>query len=126
MDSKEYNYALSPQTIARTFIYFLSIVNFFLVQFKILPLELDENAIYEFVSYAWIVGSGIWCWWKDNPITLKSRVSNVVKNVFKEAVEDNNINPDKNFTIEVAQNNFTDTIYYEVDKDIDVQEEKDN
>lgn len=114
----DYDYGLNPMVIARTVIFFVGIINFILARFGLTPFDLDENLTYEFISNLWIIGAGIWCWWKDNPITFKARVSNIVMKVFGNAVKQGDINSDKNFSIEIYQGDHLEALDFETDQEV--------
>lgn len=61
--------SIKPETIIRTIIAGVALLNSVLIMFGKSPLDLDENTLY-------VVGSGIatiittiWAWWKNNSFT---------------------------------------------------------
>lgn len=78
---------VKPTTIARTIIFFLSLLNqiFALAGKESIPFVEDD--IYQLVSLIFTIGSGIWAWWKNNSFT-----SSAIKadETLKELKESNN------------------------------------
>jgi SPP1 family holin len=65
---------VSKGTWARTIILFLSLVNGALVMYGKKPLHIDNDTINNFVSAAFLIGSAVCAWWKDNAFTKKARI----------------------------------------------------
>ena len=75
---------MKPNTIIRTILAGLALLNAVLVMLGKAPLDLDENTIY-------VVGSGIaslvttfWVWWKNNSITRAALIGDDVMRSIKE------------------------------------------
>ena len=75
---------MKPNTIIRTILAGLALLNAVLVMLGKAPLDLDENTIY-------VVGSGIaslvttiWAWWKNNSITRAALIGDDVMRSIKE------------------------------------------
>lgn len=65
-------YKIQPDTVARTIILFLSLINQFLIVLGKHPLPCSEDEIYALVSAATTVVATIWSWWKNNSFTQKA------------------------------------------------------
>ena len=57
---------VKPDTIARTIILGLVLVNAVLKILGIAPIEIEESSIYDLVTAITIVVVPIWTWWKNN------------------------------------------------------------
>ena len=75
---------MKPDTIIRTILAGLALLNAVLVMLGKAPLDLDENTIY-------VVGSGIaslvttfWAWWKNNSFTRAALIGDDVMRSIKE------------------------------------------
>ena len=75
---------MKPDTIIRTILAGLALLNAVLVMLGKAPLDLDENTIY-------VVGSGIasivttfWAWWKNNSVTRAALIGDDVMRSIKE------------------------------------------
>ncbi|MCQ4637012.1 phage holin [Anaerovorax odorimutans] len=77
---------VSGQTIARTIVTFLALLNAVLAITGKTPLDLDENTIYLICTGIASVATTIWSWWKNNSFTRRARTADLVKDGVKEAV----------------------------------------
>lgn len=60
---------VSPDTIARTIVLALALVNQFLAVFGKGTIQIAENDIYQVVSLVWTIGSALVAWWYNNSFT---------------------------------------------------------
>lgn len=60
---------ISKETIARTIVLALALVNQILTAFGINPLPFSENTVYEFITLVFTIGASAWAWWKNNSFT---------------------------------------------------------
>ena len=60
---------ISADTIARTIILFIAILNQILAILGKNRLEIAESDIYQIVTLAFTIGSAVWAWWKNNSFT---------------------------------------------------------
>lgn len=66
---------VSKETIIRTIILIVSLVNMALTAFGKNPLPFAEEEVYTFFSTAFTVAASIWAWWKNNsfsPAAIKA------------------------------------------------------
>ena len=64
---------ISAATIARTLVLLLGLINACLVMVGVDTIPIADDTVNQLVALAWNVGAALWTWWKDNPITPKSR-----------------------------------------------------
>ena len=64
---------ISAATVARTAVLMLGLVNACLVMFGIDTIPIADDTLNQLIALAWNVGAAAWAWWKDNPITPRSR-----------------------------------------------------
>ncbi|RSX51334.1 phage holin [Bifidobacterium samirii] len=72
-DAGERPPAVSAGTIARTIVLLLALINTILVTMGVDTIPIADESINQLVSLAWTVGASLWAWWKDNPVTARSR-----------------------------------------------------
>lgn len=60
---------ISADTIARTIVLFIAILNQILAILGKNRLEIAESDIYQIVTLIFTIGSAIWAWWKNNSFT---------------------------------------------------------
>lgn len=60
---------ISAETIARTIVLFLAILNQILAILGKNRLEIAESDIYQIVTLIFTIGSAVWAWWKNNSFT---------------------------------------------------------
>lgn len=60
---------VSPDTIARTIVLALALVNQFLAVSGKGTIQIAENDIYQVVSLVWTIGSALVAWWYNNSFT---------------------------------------------------------
>lgn len=60
---------VSPDTIARTIVLALALVNQLLAVFGKGTIEIAENDVYQVISLSWTIGSALVAWWYNNSFT---------------------------------------------------------
>lgn len=60
---------VSGETIARTTVLALALINQALTMFGVNPLPFSDTQVYEFITLAFTLGTTIWAWWKNNSFT---------------------------------------------------------
>lgn len=60
---------MKPDTIARTIVAAIALLNAVMVMIGKTPLDLDENTIYVVCSGVAVIITTIWAWWKNNSFT---------------------------------------------------------
>ena len=63
------NQKITPDTIIRTVILALALINQALTASGRNPLPFAESEIYELLSLLATIGASIWAWWKNNSFT---------------------------------------------------------
>lgn len=66
---------MKPDTIIRTILAGLALLNSVLVMLGKAPLDLDENTIYVVGSGIATIVTTIWAWWKNNSFTKEAIVA---------------------------------------------------
>ena len=75
---------MKPDTIIRTILAGLALLNAVLVMLGKAPLDLDENTIYVVVSGIASLVTTFWVWWKNNSITRAALIGDDVMRSIKE------------------------------------------
>ena len=60
---------VAPDTIARTIILALALINQLLAVFGKGTIQIAENDVYQVVSLVWTIGSALAAWWYNNSFT---------------------------------------------------------
>lgn len=60
---------ISAETIARTIVLFIAILNQILAIVGKNKLEIAESDIYQIITLVFTIGSAVWAWWKNNSFT---------------------------------------------------------
>ena len=60
---------IKQETIIRTIILFLAIINNALALFGKSPLPIDNETVSMVVSFIFTTGASLWTWWKNNSFT---------------------------------------------------------
>lgn len=76
---------MSKGTIVRTILLVVALVNAVLEFKGMSPISIDEGAVDEIVSMAFLVGTTIASWWKNNSFTTAARVGDEAKEDYKKA-----------------------------------------
>ena len=71
---------INPSTIARCVVLLLVLINQVLVVCGKTPFNLDESAVYDFISMSLTGIMSLWTAWKNNSFTKKARKADLVKN----------------------------------------------
>ena len=74
---------VSKETIVRTSVLFITLVNSVLTMFGINPLPFSENDIYQAISAVCTAAATIWAWWKNNSFTKPAIEGDKVKDELK-------------------------------------------
>lgn len=75
---------VSAETVIRTVILALALINQALTSAGKNPLPFAENTVYEFLTLAVTVGAALWAWWKNNSFTEAAIKSDKVMKALKE------------------------------------------
>ena len=67
------NTKIKPDTIARTIVLALALINQCLAIMGKGTIDIAENDVYQFVSLAWTIISAIVAWWYNNSFTKHAR-----------------------------------------------------
>lgn len=78
---------ISADTIARTIVLFLAILNQILAILGKNRLEIAESDIYQIVTLIFTIGSAIWAWWKNNSFTQSALKADEFMKELKEKTE---------------------------------------
>ena len=60
---------MKADTIARTIVLFLALLNQLLAIFGKEQLLIAEENVYQLVSILFTIGAAVWSWWKNNSVT---------------------------------------------------------
>ncbi len=60
---------IKADTIARTIVLLLALINQILATAGKGKIEISENDIYQFVSLGCTIAAAVWAWWKNNSFT---------------------------------------------------------
>jgi SPP1 family holin len=71
-------------TIARTIILALVLINAVLKMLGMTPIELDDNVIYEAVTVISMIVVPIWTWWKNNSFTIEAKKADEILKIMRE------------------------------------------
>lgn len=78
---------ISAETIARTIVLFLAILNQILAILGKNRLEIAESDIYQIVTLIFTIGSAVWAWWKNNSFTQNALKADEFMKELKEKTE---------------------------------------
>lgn len=78
---------ISADTIARTIVLFLAILNQILAILGKNRLEIAESDIYQIVTLVFTIGSAVWAWWKNNSFTQNALKADEFMKELKEKTE---------------------------------------
>lgn len=78
---------ISADTIARTIVLFIAILNQILAILGKNRLEIAESDIYQIVTLIFTIGSAIWAWWKNNSFTQNALKADEFMKELKEKTE---------------------------------------
>lgn len=74
---------VSKDTIIRTFVTFVALINSVLTMIDKNPLPFSDDEVYLFFSTLLTVFSTIWSWWKNNSFTSAAIAGDIVKDEAK-------------------------------------------
>ena len=77
------NNNVSKETIARTVVLIVALVNQFLTIFGWNPLPFGDDAVYEGASMLLTMGASLWAWWKNNSFTKAAIAADRMKDALK-------------------------------------------
>ena len=63
----------SKQTVVRTVVLFLSLINQILTVLGKNPLPFSDEGLYQGISAVATTLSALWAWWKNNSFTIEAR-----------------------------------------------------
>lgn len=75
---------VSKETIARTVVLLLALINQILTMFDINPLPFSDELIYELCTLLFTIGATAWAWWKNNSFTNEAIQADEVLRELKE------------------------------------------
>lgn len=78
---------ISADTIARTIVLFIAILNQILAILGKNRLEIAESDIYQIVTLIFTIGSAVWAWWKNNSFTQNALKADEFMKELKEKTE---------------------------------------
>ena len=61
--------SIKKETIIRTVVLALALINQVLTAFGISVIPIDDAQITELLSLAFTIGASVWAWWKNNSFT---------------------------------------------------------
>ncbi|WP_426356045.1 phage holin [Mammaliicoccus sciuri] len=70
-------------TLTRIIVLVLALINQALALTGFNPIPVDEEALYQFISMAFIGVASIWAWWKNNPVTKEAKWADEKKKKYK-------------------------------------------
>lgn len=70
-------------TLTRIIVLVLALINQALALTGFNPIPVDEDALYQFISMAFMGVASIWVWWKNNPVTKEAKWGQEKTNKYK-------------------------------------------
>jgi len=64
---------MKKETIIRTVVLIIALVNQVLVMFGITPLPIAEEELYSLFTVLFTIIASVWTWWKNNSFTKKAQ-----------------------------------------------------
>lgn len=77
---------ISRETIIRSLMLLIGVINTVCVLLGWNPLDIDESAIYDSVSAVYMVAVTAWAWWKNNSFTHAAISADSVKETMKNGI----------------------------------------
>lgn len=74
---------ISKETIARTIVLLIALVNQVLTACGWNPLPFSDDKVYEGITLIFTIGTSIWAWWKNNSFTKNAIKADEVMNELK-------------------------------------------
>ena len=69
---------LKKDTVIRTVLLALALVNQVLAALDLAPLPVSESGVYDFLSLGFTAAASVWAWWKNNSFTRAARKADEV------------------------------------------------
>ncbi len=70
-------------TLTRMIVLIIALINQALALTGFNPIPVDEEALYQFISMAFMGVASIWAWWKNNPVTTEAKWADEKKKKYK-------------------------------------------
>lgn len=86
---------ISKETLIRTGILFLTLINSLLTALGMNPLPFSENEIYQIVSAICTIAATVWAWWKNNSFTGAAIKADEYMNVLKHEANKEEVDSNK-------------------------------
>jgi SPP1 family holin len=67
-----------PDTIARTIVLAIALVNAALALMGLPALAIEEPLVYEVISGVFVISAAVWAWWKNNSFTKEAQAADEV------------------------------------------------
>ncbi len=64
---------MSKETVIRTLILLLALINQVLYIFGVNPIPIENEMISQLITAFFTVGASIWAWWKNNSFTVEAQ-----------------------------------------------------
>lgn len=82
---------ISKETVIRTVILIVTLINTLLTALGLNPLPFSENEIYQAISTVCTVAAAIWAWWKNNSFTKAAIKADEIMKQMKEAAKEEKV-----------------------------------
>ena len=77
---------ISKETIIRSIMLLIGVINTVCVLFGWNPLNIDESAVYDAVSAVYMIAVTAWAWWKNNSFTHAAVSADSVKETMRKGI----------------------------------------
>jgi SPP1 family holin len=74
---------IKPDTIIRTVVLILALINQALAVFGKEAIPVTEDEVYQLVSLIMTIGAAVWAWWKNNSFTRAAIEGDKLKDAIK-------------------------------------------
>lgn len=81
-------YKIDSQTIARTIILAIALINQIFAIFGRQQIPVQEDTVYQIVSLLFTIVTTVWSWWKNNSFTQEAIKADAYMRELKEAKND--------------------------------------
>lgn len=78
---------VKTETIIRTVVLLITLINQFLTMIGKNPLPFAEDEIYAFLSSVVTIAAAIWAWWKNNSFTKEALLADEYLNSLREQTQ---------------------------------------
>ena len=75
---------MDKNTIIRTAVLALALINQCLVMAGISPLPIDDATLTEMLTGLFTIGASVWCWFKNNSVTKEAQLADKVMHGLKD------------------------------------------